>query len=69
MLAVMAKKPKKSEPSAYTYRPKQDVREALKSYRDAQKFDLPVPAIIDRAVREFLKREGYDIPEKPVDDE
>ncbi len=69
-MPTMAKEKRKSgDPSSYSYRPKPDVRKALREYVDSLEFETPVTNVIDRAVREFLREKGFDLPEKPDSDD
>lgn len=67
----MAKEKKKTEkPKGFTYRPDDDVLEALWDYHDGLEFDTPYASIIDKAVRLFLRAKGFDqVAEKPDADE
>lgn len=64
-MAVMAKEPKRPAASAdrdpISYRPSQDVARGLAEYLGRFKVKPGKSAVIERAMREFLRAEGIDI--------
>jgi hypothetical protein len=67
MFGTMAKdKPKPSGP--ISYRPAPDVAKALREFRESLEVTPGMNAIIDRAVRIYLRSQGFDVAEKATDE-
>jgi hypothetical protein len=70
-MPTMSKEKKKTDkPKGFTYRPEQEVLDALWEYHDGLEFEVPYASIIDKAVRLFLREKGFtSVSEKPASDE
>jgi hypothetical protein len=71
-MPLMAKsKPKggDAKPNPISYRPAADVARAMAEYRGRTKTKPAKAAVIDRALREFFRNEGIEIPLERTDAE
>ena len=50
-----------------SYRPSREVFDALTDYRSGHEFPPDKSAVIERAMRYWLRHKGYDLPERPDD--
>lgn len=68
MSATMAKKKPGAAPEGdaprnpISYRPSKVVAEAMEDYRAKFEFKPDKSAILERALRQFFREKGYDIP-------